>query len=61
MIPAAWLTDIQDEYAFMCEVDPDWKDHYGCIEVAMDHMIFMHPEEFDKHKKAMKGTGIFRD
>jgi hypothetical protein len=75
MIPVAWLDDIVDELAFLEEWDVDWKDHHGCVEVAMDFVTYGDPKEevamdfvtygdpkeFLRLRKELKGTGIFRD
>ena len=61
-VPPAWLEDIVDEHAFLCEWDVDWIDHYnGCIEAAMAHVIYGDPKEFLQLKKDLKGTGVFRN
>jgi len=61
MIPQSWLDDVIDEDAFLERVDPDWRSHYPCVDVAMDHITYMHPEEFHKIRKELKGSGVFRD
>ncbi len=51
-IPVAWFEQITDKDAFMEEVDPDWKDHFTDVDLALDFYTGMDPKEFLRTLKA---------
>ena len=50
-VPAAWLERIKDPEAFILEVDPDYREHFETIDLAMDHYTLLDPKDWLRAEK----------